>query len=170
MNQHESKQVHTSLTQVNLSQLTFSLYLELKINNKLLKYLDVSEVFINYFFFSSTMSALYPIAIASSHILCQICLLSPLEWFFHWIEVVKKYFFNALVVWRIEKNHALIFHAKLKHGVQTYFSIKLRQNFVIKMDESSCQISATVFTLAKSYGSYWAVFSKILGILLIFWF
>ena len=158
MNQHESKQVHTSLTQVNLSQLTFSLYLELKINNKLLKYLDVSEVFINYFFFSSTMFALYPIAIASSHILCQICLLSPLEWFFHWIEVVKKYFFNALVVWRIEKNHALIFHAKLKRGVQTYFSIKLRQNFVIKMDESSCQISAHMVRTKQFSPKSWEYF------------
>ena len=36
------------------------------------------------------------------------------------------------------------------------------QNFVIKMDESSCQISATVFTLANSYGSFSAGFSKIL--------
>ena len=55
-----------------------------------------------------------------------------------------------------------IFHAKLKRGVQKYVSIKQRLDFVIKMDESSCQISATAFTLAKSYGSYSAVFSKIL--------
>ena len=44
MSQHKSD---TSLTQVNLCQLTFSLYLELGINNKLQKYLDVCEVFIN---------------------------------------------------------------------------------------------------------------------------
>ena len=30
----------------------------------------------------------------------------------------------------------------------------------MKMNEGSCQISATVFTLANSYGSYLAVFSK----------
>ena len=30
----------------------------------------------------------------------------------------------------------------------------------MKMDKGSCQISATVFTLANSYGSYLAVFSK----------
>ena len=40
-----------------------------------------------------------------------------------------------------------IFHAKLKRGIPTYVSIKQRKNFVIKTDEISCQISATVFTL-----------------------
>ena len=35
------------------------------------------------------------------------------------------------------------------------------QNFVLKMDESSCQISATVFTLAKTWFVL-AVFSKIM--------
>ena len=44
MSQHKSD---TSLAKVNLSQLTFSLYLELGINNKLHKYLDSREVFIN---------------------------------------------------------------------------------------------------------------------------
>ena len=44
MCQHKSD---TSLTKVNLSQLTFSLYLELGINNKLQNYLDAREVFIN---------------------------------------------------------------------------------------------------------------------------
>ena len=87
-----------------------------------------------------------------------------------WIEIVKKYFFKSFLIvdrismlWRREKTTMLfIFHAKLKRGVQKYVSIKQRQDFVIKMDESSCQIIATVFTLAKSYGSYSAVFSKIL--------
>ena len=44
MSQHKSD---TSLAKVNLSQLTFSLYLELGINNKLHKYLDSREAFIN---------------------------------------------------------------------------------------------------------------------------
>ena len=44
MSQHKSEM---NLTQVNLSQLTFSLQLELEINNKLEKYLDAREVFIN---------------------------------------------------------------------------------------------------------------------------
>ena len=42
------------------------------------------------------------------------------------------------------------------------------QNFVIKMGESSCQISAIVFTLANSYGSPSAVFSRILWMFFIF--
>ena len=37
----------TSLTQVNLTQLTFSLQLTLGINKKVQKYLDSREVFIN---------------------------------------------------------------------------------------------------------------------------
>ena len=44
MSQHKSD---TNLTQVNLGQLKFSLQLELEINNKLQKYLDAREVFIN---------------------------------------------------------------------------------------------------------------------------
>ena len=36
------------------------------------------------------------------------------------------------------------------------------------MDESSCQISATAFTLENSYGSNLTVFSKILWIFIIF--
>ena len=48
MSQHKSD---TSVTQVNLSQLTFILYLELGINNKLQKYLDARKVFINDLFF-----------------------------------------------------------------------------------------------------------------------
>ena len=48
MSQYKSD---TSLNQVNLSQLTFSLKLELGINNKLQKYLDAREVFINEFSF-----------------------------------------------------------------------------------------------------------------------
>ena len=50
-----------------------------------------------------------------------------------------------------------IFHAKLNRGVQTYFSVKQRQKFAIKMEEISFQISAAVFTLAKSYGSYFHI-------------
>ena len=37
----------TSLTQVNLSYLTFNLLLELGINNKLQEYLDACKIFIN---------------------------------------------------------------------------------------------------------------------------
>ena len=44
MSQHKSD---ANLTQVNLSQLTFILLLELGINNKLQKHLDAREVFIN---------------------------------------------------------------------------------------------------------------------------
>ena len=47
-------------------------------------------------------------------------------------------------------------------------SIEQRQKFAIQMDKSNSQINATVFTLAKAYGSYSAVFSKILEIFLIF--
>ena len=36
------------------------------------------------------------------------------------------------------------------------------------MDESSCQISAIVFTLANSYGSHSAVFSRILWMFFMF--
>ena len=43
-----------------------------------------------------------------------------------------------------------------------YHSIKQRQNLVFKMDESDCKVSATVFNFTDSYGSYSAVFSKIL--------
>ena len=46
-----------------------------------------------------------------------------------------------------------IFHAKPKRGVQTYFSIKQRENVVIKLDESSCQTNGFVFTLANAYSS-----------------
>ena len=49
----------------------------------------------------------------------------------------------------LKKPCKTIFHAKLKRDVQTYFSIKQRQNFVIKTDGNSCQISATVFTFGK---------------------
>ena len=64
-----------------------------------------------------------------------------------------------------------IFHAKLKRGSQKYFRIKqkliLKTYFTsgkiaVRMGKSTCQISATVFTLANSYGSYSVVFSKIL--------
>ena len=52
------------------------------------------------------------------------------------------------------------FHVKLKRHVQRYFHIK--ENFLIKMDESSCQKSATTLTFANSYGLYSAGFLKIL--------
>ena len=48
MGQHRTD---TCLTQVNLSQLAFSLSLELGINSKLQKYLDAPKVFINDFSF-----------------------------------------------------------------------------------------------------------------------
>ena len=45
----------------------------------------------------------------------------------------------------------VIINAKLKHGVQTYFSIKQKENFIIKMNESRCQVSATVFNVLGSF-------------------
>ena len=99
MSQHKSDTI-------NLSQLTFSLQLELGINNNLQKYLDAREVYND---FSSTMSALYLIGILPSDILYQICFLSTLVWLLQRIEVVKKYFLSTflivqhiLMVWRTE--------------------------------------------------------------------
>ena len=51
-----------------------------------------------------------------------------------------------------------IFHAKLKRGVQKYVSIKQRQDFVIKMDESSCQM-LFVFSLSLLF-SLWLLLSQ----------
>ena len=100
------------------------------------------------------------------------CLLSSLVGFLHQIENVKKYFFNTffiiehvLMTWRRErcKKYALYFSCKTKTCCSNIF-----QNFLIKMDESSCEISATVFTLANSYCSRSVVFLRILWMFFMF--
>ena len=53
-----------------------------------------------------------------------------------------QHFFNSCAYFngvKRKKTMLFIFHAKLKRSVQTYVTIKQRQYFLVKMDESSCQ-------------------------------
>ena len=75
--------------------------------------------------------------------------------------LVNKYFINTGAYISQSKRYynakplAYCFYVRTKILLNFHVFISgLLQNFVIKMGESSCQISATAFTLANSYGLY----------------